>query len=157
MYDTVKFTQEFLSSVEEYKLGKSSTTWLSSLNVARYLLGCSHFTNQQGVSSVIVAGGGYAIRPLQYVKVTSVEQMTRSETGVWSSWATIGNLPAGRWGMGMISVDNSLYIVGGRTHNSDYEDSILKSVDGKEWEETDYKLKIGRFGHHVISTDYLCQ
>ena len=116
--------------------------------------GCSLLTNKQGVSSVVVAGGGNKSGTL-----SSVEKMTRSKTGVWSSWTKIGKLPDVRTGFRMITNgENELFIVGGTTENYEYEEPIIKSVDGgKGWEETDHKLKFNAHQTQIISTDNLCE
>ena len=99
---------------------------------------------------MVVAGGwGHEGR------LSSVERMTRSETGVWSSWTAIGRLPSGRYLFGMTTVGNGIVAVGGITTVS--EDSVLMSVDGETWEETEYTLGVGRYGFTMISTENICQ
>ena len=85
-------------------------------------------------------------------RLSEVERMTRSETGAWTTWETIASLPADRVSFAMVTIDNILYIVGGGDRNSSFEDSILKSADGQEWEEAESKLEIGRLGHTAIAT-----
>ncbi len=87
------------------------------------------------------------------VRLSEVERMTKSETGVWSTWVTIASLPAGRSSFAMVTVGNTLYIVGGVTRNNSFEDSILQSSDGQEWEQADSKLEIGRRGHEAFTTE----
>ena len=67
--------------------------------------------------------------------------------------------------MAWATVNNHFYIVGGITlptrsgvRTVVYEKSILKSVDGRHWEETDYKLKSshrGRSDLTAISNEFL--
>ena len=63
--------------------------------------------------------------------------------------------------MGMITVDEYLYIVGGTSGGNVrrwiQDNKILKSVDGKDWEETEHKLKLPRTLFTVISTSNLCE
>ena len=93
---------------------------------------------------------------------SSVEQMTRSDYGVWSSWKTIGNLPSEMNIMSLVTVGKYFYAVVDKSYSDpDPFDKfimpILRSNDAKEWEETDYKLTLKRNGHTIISTDNLCK
>jgi len=138
------------SSVEEYKRGANTTTLLDSLIVGRHHHSCSYFTSKHGVYSIVVAGG---FNMKATVKLSTVERMTRSDTGVWTTWETVASLPAGRSSFAMVTVGYTLYIVGGVTRNSSFEDSVLKSSDGQKWEEADSKLEIGRHSHAAIATE----
>ena len=58
--------------------------------------------------------------------------------------------------MSMVTVDKQLYVV--VVDEVKPIHSIMKSVDGKEWEETDYKMNLKRiYGHTIISSDNLCK
>ena len=137
--------------MEEYKLGDSSTTSLNPLNEARQDHGCAVYT-KLGVTRVVVAGGEDGDNG---VLRTSVEVMTRSSSGSWSSWTIIDNLPAGRKQFSMLYNSGKIYILGGRTA-AGIEDSVLKSEDGTGWEEDATKLRLGRAYHTAVNTNNLC-
>ena len=135
--------------MDEYKLGDSSTTALGSLNEARQHHGCAISTNL-GVTRVVVAGGDE-----NGVRRTSVEVMTRSSPGSWSSWTVVDHLPSGRNQFSMVYSSGMIYILGGSTA-AGIEDSVLKSEDGTGWQEDAAKLNLGRAYHTAVNTKNLC-
>ena len=91
--------------------------------------------------------------------MSSVEKMTRAENGDWGTWEEIGDLPAKRWDM-MLVYNGMFYILAGNSRTESgtniFEDTILKSEDGVEWEEVMTKLSFPRRRHTAISTEDLC-
>ena len=113
----------FLSSVEMYKTGDSTTTTLPSLNKARDNHGCSLFTTSNGDIHFIVTGGLHRWYAGGYT-TSSVEISTKTEAG-WSNFVRTDNaLPGWRSHHTTTQIGHLLYTVGGIPSSSGYETSI---------------------------------
>jgi len=142
----------YLSSVELYQIGASSTTTLPSLNEARYGHGCSLFTTTTGETQLIVTGGQRSWNSY----LSSVEISTKTGSG-WSSFVKRNNaLPEYRFGHTTTLIGQLLYNVGGFSSSSSYESSILVSEDGTTWTTSATALTTGRSYHTAVATTDLC-
>jgi len=107
---------------------------LPKLNTGRYLHACGHYYSETNELMYLVTGG---------VSLTSTEIMSSSG----SSWSYVGNLPLATYGMGVISVNNQIFVIGGYRTGWWSLNSILKfNSVSNEWEKTG-ELSLTRYYH----------
>merc|ERR1719342_768573 len=102
-------------------------TDLSSMNTGRRLHTCGHYYSDTNELIYLVTGG------YNGKNIVSTEVMSSSG----SSWSYVGNLPLAVYGMGVISVNNQIFVIGGYRTGWWSLNSILKfNSVSNEWEKT---------------------
>lgn len=108
--------------VTEYQLNDVTETPLTPLLKPRREHACGSFLNDNGQQVLLVTGGRQP-----GAGPTSTTEVATHTSGVPLQWREVetGNLPTPRNALRATTVDNIVYVTGGRDDNNDYLSSIL--------------------------------
>merc|ERR1711874_631301 len=141
-----------VSSVERYSLDGRRTR-MKPMTTPRTDHGCS-MTTKNGVSTVIVAGGGdedgNSLASVETLALASHEDLTTA------TWRQVGRLPAARSHFPIVNIGDRLVILGGFSGVGRRLKTVLASEDGEQWDLLPDRLKMTRAGHTAVSTETLC-
>jgi hypothetical protein len=117
---------QVMNSVFQYDPDSDRWTRRANMVVARQYAGAAVVNGK-----ILVVGGYDAKRPLTINEIYSPDL----DNGTSNPWDKRAPLPEGRYGMGLTSVANILYLVGGTIQgNSVNEESLLYSYQSDRWQ-----------------------
>jgi len=119
-------------------------THLANLHEGRYRHACSKFQDSNGGTTLLVTGGWGGIHETAETYLDSTEILRL--TGTNPQWSTVARLPTPRSGLTAVTVQNTVYVLGG-SDDSGYFDTILRYNPSPDtWTEAG-KLTEQKHGH----------
>jgi len=102
---------------------------LPEMNQGRWGHGCGAY--QASNSRVLIVAGGDSGNSVKSRLHKSTEKLVIGE----SSWTTVSNLPSRLSWVSSVSLDNTVFIIGGATFGNQYEQVYAYDVDEDYWRE----------------------
>ena len=129
------FNGEYLSSTFIYNFEEDTWTSGPDLMVPRENHACSTYLNSNGHKKIMVTGG------FNGTSLTSTEVLDLEYPH--GTWQFGPELPVVLHGHSMVSLENTVYVLGGYSYGSGYQSKIYKLVNN-QWEELPQSLKQAR-------------
>jgi len=130
-----------IKTVTRYsKTGETET--LPQLNVGRRSHACGSYQTDEGDNVLLVTGGQQRSEPERYINLDSTEVLE----DMAGTWRLIAPLPSPRSGLRAASVENDIFVFGGKNEN--YLSDILRYNKDHTWEEVG-QMKETRAWHAV--------
>jgi N-acetylneuraminic acid mutarotase len=111
-----------------YEYSPDSDLWVNktSMSISRQFAGAAVVNGK-----ILVVGGSDGKRPLAFTEIYSPEL----DDGFRKPWDKRAPLPEGRYGMGLSSVANILYLVGGTAQgNAANREALIYSYQSDQWQ-----------------------